>query len=107
MCFLSSCIETVDLYVSTESGNDTELSTEDFILADVPDGFDWKMIRSLDVSVQLADGDVDALVEFFSEDPVDNTDAVLLGSCIVRNGSVYSRKLTIPNTLTNVYVRKS
>lgn len=105
---LLSCTDHKDLYnpdvVPNPEPDDNPLGIV------VPDGFDWSMMTTVDVTVKVDDkysGQYYYVIEVFNENPAVASTANLLAKGVAKQGETFAAKVDVASALENLYVRKT
>lgn len=104
----SSCTDHKDLY-NPDINPDSE-SDDNPLGIVVPDGFDWSMMATVNVTVAVDDkynGQYYYVVEVFNENPAVASSANLLAKGVAKQGETFSAKVNVASALENLYVRKT
>lgn len=104
----SFCTDHKDLY-NPDINPDSE-SDDNPLGIVVPDGFDWSMMITVNVTVAVDDkynGQYYYVVEVFNENPAVASSANLLAKGVAKQGETFSAKVNVASALENLYVRKT
>ena len=75
-----------------------------------PDGFDWFMTSTVDLSVAVKDeflGQYHYLIEVFTTNPLTNSSASPIAAGLAKSGKNYTEKITIPQTCERIFIRQT
>lgn len=80
---------------------------DDFV---APDGFDWSMITTVNLSVEIKDefnGQYNYLIEVFTTNPLSDETATPLAAGYAKGGNNYIAEVSIPKTITHLFIRQT
>ena len=79
----------------------------DFI---APDGFDWSMITTVNLSVEIKDefnGQYNYLIEVFTTDPLFDEAVAPIAAGYAQKGENYIAEISIPKTIKRLFIRQT
>lgn len=75
-----------------------------------PDGFDWSMITSVKLNVEVKDefnGAYEYLIEVFTSNPMADATLIPIAAGYAKSGKNYSTEINVPRTTTKIYIRQT
>lgn len=75
-----------------------------------PDGFDWSMISSVKLNVEVKDefnGAYGYLIEVFTANPMADETLIPIAAGYARKNANYTTEINVPKTLTRIYLRQT
>ncbi len=75
-----------------------------------PDGFNWSMINSVNLNVEVKDefnGAYNYLVEVFTTNPLNEATATPIAAGVAKSGNNYTANINISNATTRLYIRQT
>lgn len=83
---------------------------EDFFIQNIPVGFDWSTLSSVDVNITPNDiygGKYFYTLEIFDQNPILNQQAILFAKGVGKEGQPFRSEIAIPENITSVFIRQT
>lgn len=89
---------------------DPQAVRDDYFIKDIPAGFDWATLSTIEVQVFPNDvygGQYFYTIELFEQNPLTNPQTVLYAKGVSKLNRPFSADITLPDTKTTLYVRQT
>ena len=86
---------------------DAEAIGRDYFIENIPEGFDWSTISSVDVEItpnDQYDGQYLYTIEFFDKNPISDNSAALLATGWCSGKAPLQKSITLPTSLDTLFV---
>lgn len=83
---------------------------DDYFIQDIPAGFDWATLSTVQVQVFPNDvygGQYFYTIELFEQNPLVNPEAILYAKGVSKQNQPFTADITLPDTKTTLYVRQT
>lgn len=83
---------------------------DDYFIKDIPAGFDWATLSTIQVQVFPNDtygGQYFYTIELFEQNPLTNPEAILYAKGVCKQNQPFTADVTLPDTKTILYVRQT